>query len=96
MTSTIDQGIGRRLRRRREELKLSCDDVGVLVQSSSELIGLYESGEVRVPPGKLIALADALGTSLKFLFFGDDDDIDANTVDRSGPAIRSLTDASVP
>ena len=76
---SVDVEIGRHIRRRREELGLSLDEVSRQCGVCFQQIQKYEAGTNRIPASRLFDLARALRTTATELLMapwrGSDDDI---------------------
>ncbi len=66
----IDILVGRQLRRRRLELGLSHEDLGVAVDVHPMRIVAYERGDERIMPAHLVRFSELLGVKLRFFFPG--------------------------
>ena len=63
--------IGDRIRKARETRGLNQSELGRMVNMSSQAINLIESGTTKSPtPGNLLAIADALGVTMRELITG--------------------------
>lgn len=66
----IDKHVGRRLRWRRRELKLSQEALAGRVGLTFQQVQKYERGSNRVSAGRLYELAHALETTISYFFQG--------------------------
>lgn len=67
--------IGVRLKKRREDLRLTLDDVAKVVGTSRQTIQKYESGVIsNIPSDKIELLSDALGVSPAYIMGWEDDE----------------------
>ena len=73
LPSLIDKHVGRRLRWRRRELKLSQEALADRLGVTFQQIQKYERGANRVSAGRLYELAQALETTIAYFFQGADD-----------------------
>jgi hypothetical protein len=64
----IDVFVGDRLRELRETRAMALSEVGDAVGIPQGRLASYEGGELRVPPGDLIALAELFDVELAALF----------------------------
>ena len=62
--------------------KLSQGELGRLVETSGDIIGRYELGEVKPSIEVVIRMADALGVSLDFSVGKTDLELDSSTLNR--------------
>ncbi len=67
-----DQHVGRRLRSRRQELKLSQQDLADRLGVTFQQVQKYERGANRVSAGRLFDLAQALETRIAYFYEGLD------------------------
>ena len=66
----IDKHVGRRLRWRRRELKLSQEVLAGRLGLTFQQVQKYERGTNRISAGRLYELARALDTSIPYFFLG--------------------------
>jgi transcriptional regulator with XRE-family HTH domain len=64
----VDLQVGRRIRRRRRELRLSQATLGAALGVSAQQIRRFERGTSATAPGYLLRLADRLAVSVEFFF----------------------------
>jgi len=67
-----DQHVGRRLRWRRQELKLSQQELADRLGVTFQQVQKYENGKNRVSAGRLFELAQALETKIAYFYEGMD------------------------
>ena len=72
LPSLIDKHVGRRLRWRRRELKLSQELLAERLGVTFQQVQKYERGANRVSAGRLFELAQALNTTIPYFFEGAD------------------------
>ena len=72
LPSLIDKHVGRRLRWRRRELKLSQEALAERLGITFQQIQKYERGANRVSAGRLFELAQALDTTIPYFYQGAD------------------------
>jgi transcriptional regulator with XRE-family HTH domain len=68
----VDMEVGRRIRTRRLELRLSQVDIADAVGVSFQQIVKYEQGANRISAGRLHAIAERLEVPIMFFFSGTD------------------------
>lgn len=66
----------------RKKKGLSQAELGKLVETSGDIIGRYERGEVKPSIEVVVRLADALGTSLDYLAGRTELELDRGTIKR--------------
>src|SRR5258708_1666832 len=69
-SNAIDLHIGRKLRMRRLELKVSQENLADALCISFQQIQKYEKGTNRISPGRLMAAADALQVTPAYFYEG--------------------------
>ncbi len=67
-TKAIDASVGKQLKKRRKELKLSQTQLGDMLGITYQQIQKYESGANKVSPGRLVHLSKTLGVQLPYFF----------------------------
>ncbi len=72
LPNLIDKHVGRRLRWRRRELKLSQEVLAERLGVTFQQVQKYERGANRVSAGRLFELAQALDTTILYFFEGAD------------------------
>jgi transcriptional regulator with XRE-family HTH domain len=72
LPNLIDKHVGRRLRWRRRELKLSQEVLAERLGVTFQQVQKYERGANRVSAGRLFELAQALDTTIPYFFEGAD------------------------
>jgi transcriptional regulator with XRE-family HTH domain len=72
LPNLIDKHVGRRLRWRRRELKLSQETLAEMLGVTFQQVQKYERGANRVSAGRLFELARALETTIPYFFEGAD------------------------
>ena len=72
LPNLIDKHVGRRLRWRRRELKLSQELLAEKLGVTFQQVQKYERGANRVSAGRLFELAQALNTTIPYFFEGAD------------------------
>jgi len=72
LPNLIDKHVGRRLRWRRRELKLSQEALAERLGVTFQQVQKYERGANRVSAGRLFELAQALDTTIPYFFEGAD------------------------
>lgn len=77
LPNLIDKHVGRQLRWRRKELKISQEALAERLGLTFQQIQKYERGANRVSAGRLYELAHALDTTIAYFFQG------ADTIDRA-------------
>jgi transcriptional regulator with XRE-family HTH domain len=68
--SRIDLHVGRRIRWRRKELKLSQEALADRLGVTFQQVQKYERGANRISAGRLYELAQAMGTSIAYFYDG--------------------------
>ncbi|MDU8910474.1 helix-turn-helix transcriptional regulator [Aestuariicoccus sp. MJ-SS9] len=76
MTSTIDALVGRRIKQRRQALRMTQSDLAEQIDVRFQQIQKYESGQNRVAASRLWLIARVLEVPVTF-FFEQDDDADS-------------------
>jgi transcriptional regulator with XRE-family HTH domain len=71
--SLIDLHVGRRIRWRRKELRLSQEALAERLGVTFQQVQKYERGANRISAGRLYELAQALGTSIAYFYDGADE-----------------------
>lgn len=79
-TKAIDASVGKQLKKRRKELKLSQTQLGDMLGITYQQIQKYESGANKVSPGRLVHLSKTLGVSLSYFFIEIDEVIDTSEI----------------
>ena len=69
--SAVDEFIGMRMRKRRQDLNMSQIALGEQLGVSSQQVQKYESGKNRVSAGRLFDICKALNVSLSSMFEQD-------------------------
>ena len=67
-TGDIDAYVGRRIEERRRNLHISQTALAQAIRLSLRQLRSYESGEVRLPPATLAALAEFLRAPVSYFF----------------------------
>jgi transcriptional regulator with XRE-family HTH domain len=88
--TSVDHIVARRIRQRRELLKITRDQLANTLNISRTSLQKYESGEARVSPGRLASVAAALGVDVGFFFNWEFDPSTADTVSDSKSIRESL------
>jgi transcriptional regulator with XRE-family HTH domain len=70
LPNTVDRHVGRRLRWRRRELKLSQEKLAEMLGLTFQQVQKYERGVNRVSAGRLYEVASMLGVSVGYFFDG--------------------------
>jgi len=74
--------LGTQVTAMRKKKGLSQAELGKLVETSGDIIGRYERGEVKPSIEVVVRLADALGTSLDYLAGRTELELDRGTIKR--------------
>lgn len=69
-THAVDVYVGKRLRRRRQELGMSQEQLGEAVDLTFQQIQKYEKGYNRISCSKLYEFSNILNTSVEYFFMG--------------------------
>ena len=90
----IDEHVGRRIRARRNELRLNLETVANAIGCSTQQLRKYETGENRASAGVLHRLGRALGVREHYFFIDsdfiqDEFDIPNLAANDSGPGVTS-------
>ncbi|MDZ4761593.1 MAG: helix-turn-helix transcriptional regulator [Alphaproteobacteria bacterium] len=91
----IDKHVGRRLRWRRRELRLSQEALAAKLGLTFQQVQKYERGANRISAGRLFELARALDTSIAYFYEGADAVNQAvmRGMAEDGPEFAGLIDA---
>lgn len=79
-TKAIDASVGKQLKKRRKELKLSQTQLGDMLNITYQQIQKYESGANKVSPGRLVHLSKTLGVPLSYFFVNIEDVVDVSEI----------------
>lgn len=77
-TKAIDVAVGKQLKKRRKELKLSQTQLGDMLGITYQQIQKYESGANKVSPGRLVHLSKTLGVPLAYFFATVEEAVDTS------------------
>lgn len=69
-SNPIDHYVGRRLKQRRDQLKMSQEKLGELLGVSFQQVQKYERGQNRVSASRLFEIARVMGVPIDFFFDG--------------------------
>jgi transcriptional regulator with XRE-family HTH domain len=93
LPSLIDQHVGRRLRWRRREMKLSQEALAEKLGLTFQQVQKYERGANRISAGRLFELAQALDTTIQYFFEGAEAVNKALGLAEEGAEFSGLIDA---
>ena len=88
--------VGEKIRNRRQELKMTMDDLGAAVGVQRSAINKYEKDAIDIPASRIAALARALDVPIFYLLDDDPEDIDQQRLEalHQDPRLCLLFDRS--